>query len=210
MSINPYKQHLDKTPANHQPLTPLSFLERAAKVYPDHPAIIHGRRRTSYAEFYDRCCKLASALAQAYIGPGDTVAVMLANTPPMIEAHYAVPMTGGVLLSLNTRLDAAILAFQLDHGNARVLITDREFAPVIKTALAQAKVKPIVIDYDDPEYPQTSERLSFVEYEEFIAKGDVNFKWKMPDDEWDAIALNYTSERQVTRKAWCITTGERP
>ena len=193
MSINPYNQHLDKTPANHQPLTPLSFLDRAAKVYPEHPAIIHGHSRTTYAKFYERCRRLASALAQAYIGPGDTVAVMLANTPPMIEAHYAVPMTGAVLLSINTRLDAGIIAFQLDHGNARVLITDREFAPVIKAALAQAKVKPIVIDYDDPEFPQSGERLSFVEYEEFIAKGDPGFSWKMPDDEWDAIALNYTS-----------------
>jgi fatty-acyl-CoA synthase len=193
MTPNPYAQHLDKNAANHQPLTPLSFLERAARVFPDHTAVIHGRARTNYASLYDRCRRFASALAQAYVGPGDTVAVMLANTPPMIEAHYAVPMTGAVLLSLNTRLDAAILAFQLDHGNAKVLITDREFAPVIKAALAQAKVRPLVIDYDDPEFAQTGERLSFVEYEQFLAKGDLNFQWRMPDDEWDAIALNYTS-----------------
>lgn len=193
MSTNPFNQHLDKTPANHQPLSPLPFLERAARVYPTRTAVIHGAARTSYAALYERCRRLASSLAQAYIGPGDTVAVMLANTPPMIEAHYAVPMTGGVLLSLNTRLDAGILAFQLDHGNAKVLITDREFAPVVKAALAQAKVKPLVIDYDDREFPQMGERLSFVEYEEFLAKGDPNFRWRMPDDEWDAIALNYTS-----------------
>ncbi len=193
MSQNPYALHLDKTPANHQPLTPLSFLERAARVYPTHPAVIHGNLRRNYSELYSRCRKLASALAQRYIGPGDTVAVMLANTPPMIEAHYAVPMTGAVLLSLNTRLDAAILAFQLDHGNAKVLIVDREFAPVVKAALTQSKVKPFVIDYDDLEFPQTNDRLSFVEYEEFLAKGDPNFAWRMPDDEWDAIALNYTS-----------------
>ncbi|MEQ1615095.1 MAG: acyl-CoA synthetase [Hyphomicrobiaceae bacterium] len=193
MTPNPYLQHLDKTAANFQPLTPLTFLERAARVYPTRTAVIHGNARTTYASLYDRCRRLASALAQAYIGPGDTVAVMLANTPPMIEAHYAVPMTGGVLLSLNTRLDAAIIAFQLDHANAKVVIVDREFSPVMKAALAQAKVKPIVIDFDDKEFPQTAERLSFVEYEEFLAKGDPEFQWRMPSDEWDAIALNYTS-----------------
>jgi fatty-acyl-CoA synthase len=193
MSPNPYAQYLDKTPANYQPLTPLSFLQRAARVYPAHTAVIHGDARTPYAALYERCRRFASALAQRYIGPGDTVAVMLANTPPMIEAHYAVPMTGGVLLSLNTRLDAAILAFQLDHANVKILITDREFSPVIKAALAQAKVKPFVIDYDDPEFPQTGERLSFVEYEAFIAQGDPEFHWRLPDDEWDAISLNYTS-----------------
>ncbi len=193
MPQNPFLLHLDKTPANYQPLTPLSFLERSARVYPEHTAVIHGNLRQTYAQLYGRCRQLASALAQRHIGPGDTVAVMLANTPPMIEAHYAVPMTGAVLLSLNTRLDAAILAFQLDHGNAKVLIVDREFAPVVKAALAQSKVKPFVIDYDDLEFPQTNERLSFAEYEEFLAKGDPEFDWRMPDDEWDAIALNYTS-----------------
>ncbi len=193
MSQNPYLLHLDKTPANYQPLTPLSFLERAARVYPDYTAVIHANLRRTYSELYSRSRQLASALAQRYIGPGDTVAVMLANTPPMIEAHYAVPMTGAVLLSLNTRLDAAILAFQLDHGNAKVLIVDREFAPVVKAALTQSKVKPFIIDYDDLEFPQTNERLSFVDYEEFLGKGDAEFHWRMPDDEWDAIALNYTS-----------------
>ena len=193
MSQNPYLLHLDKTPANYQPLTPLSFLERSARVYPEHIAVIHGNQRRTYAELYRRSRQLASALAQRYIGPGDTVAVMLANTPPMIEAHYAVPMTGAVLLSLNTRLDAAILAFQLDHGNAKVLIADREFAPVVKAALEQSKVKPFVIDFDDLEFPQTNERLSSVDYDEFLAKGDPGFRWRMPDDEWDAIALNYTS-----------------
>ena len=192
MSQNPFLL-LDKTAANYQPLTPLSFLERSARVYPEHTAVIHGNLRRTYAQLYSRCRQLASALAQRSIGPGDTVAMMLANTPPMIEAHYAVPMTGAVLLSLNTRLDAAILAFQLDHGNAKVLIVDREFSPVVKAALAQSKVKPFVIDYDDLEFPQTSERLSFVEYEEFLAEGDPKFDWRMPDDEWDAIALNYTS-----------------
>jgi fatty-acyl-CoA synthase len=193
MTPNPYQQHLDKTAANYQPLTPLSFLERAARVYPARTAVVHGTRRTSYADLYARCRRFASALAQSYIGPGDTVAVMLANTPPMIEAHYAVPMTGSVLLSINTRLDAAIVAFQLDHANAKLVIIDREFAPVMKAALAQAKVRPVVIDYDDPEFPQTGERLSFVEYEQFLAKGDPHFQWRLPVDEWDAITLNYTS-----------------
>ncbi len=193
MSANPYDQHLGKTPANYQPLTPLSFLERAAKVYPSRTAVIHGTRLTRYIELYERCRRLASSLAQRGIGPGDTVAVMLANTPPMIEAHYAVPMTGAVLLSLNTRLDAAILALQLDHGNAQVLITDREFAPVVKAALALAQVKPLVIDYDDREFAQTGERLGSLDYEQFVADGDPAYRWRMPGDEWDAISLNYTS-----------------
>ena len=144
-------------------------------------------------EFYARSRRLASALAQRGIGKGDTVSVMLANTPPMLEAHYGVPMTGAVLHAINTRLDAAIIAFMLDHAEAKVLIADREFAPVMKEALALAKVRPLVIDYDDPEYPQTGERLGTIDYEDFLAAGDPDFAWSMPDDEWDAISLNYTS-----------------
>jgi 3-(methylthio)propionyl---CoA ligase len=193
MPSNPYNEHLDKNPANFQPLTPLQFLERAAAVYPEQTAIIHGAARASYAEFYTRCRRLASALAQRGIGPGDTVSVMLSNTPSMLEAHYGVPMAGAVLHSLNTRLDAAIIAFQLDHADSKVLITDREFAPTIKEALALAGVKPLIVDYDDKEFPQTGERLSDLDYEAFIASGDADFKWLMPPDEWDAIALNYTS-----------------
>lgn len=193
MPANPYAQNLDRTPANYQPLTPLGFLERAALVYPDHPAVIHGRLRRTYSELYARSCRLASALAARGIGPGDTVSVMLPNTPPMLEAHYGVPMTGGVLHSMNTRLDAAIIAFQLDHAETKVLITDREFAPVMKAALELAKVKPFIIDYDDREFPQTGERLGAVEYDDFVAGGDPAFAWRRPDDEWDAIALNYTS-----------------
>ena len=193
MSANSYARDLDKTPANYQPLTPLTLLERAAAVYPDHPAVIHGRSRMSYAEFYARCRRLASGLARRFVGPGDTVTVMLANTPPMLEAHYAVPMTGAVLHALNTRLDAPILAFQLDHANTRVLITDREFAPVMKEALTLAKVKPLIIDYYDKEFPQSGDRLSHLDYEELLAKGDPEFKWRMPEDEWEAISLNYTS-----------------
>ena len=190
---NIYAQHLDKTPANYQALTPLTFLDRTAAVYPNHTAVIHGTQRLTYAELYARTCRLASALSARTIGPGDTVTVMLPNTPPMIEAHYAVPMTGAVLHTLNTRLDAAILAFQFDHAQTKVLITDREFAPVIKAALALASVKPLIIDVDDLEFPQTGERLGTLDYEAFVDSGDPNFIWRRPLDEWEAIALGYTS-----------------
>ncbi len=193
MHLNPYAANLDKNAANYQPLTPLQLLERAAAVWPARTAIIHGALRMDYARFYGRCRKLASALAMRYIGPGDTVTVMLSNTPAMLEAHYAVPMTGAVLHALNTRLDAPILAFQLDHANTKVLIVDREFAAIVKDALALAKVKPLLIDYNDTEFPQTAERISYLDYEDFVARGDESFAWRMPDDEWDAIALNYTS-----------------
>ncbi len=193
MPSNPFDEHLDKNPANYQPLTPLQFLQRAALVYPNHIAIIHGRQRFTYAEFYARCRRLASALQARGIGPGDTVSVMLANTPGMLEAHYGVPMAGAVLHTINTRLDAPIVAFQLDHGNAKLLITDREFAPLSKAALELAQVKPSVIDYDDSEFPQSGERLSAEDYEAFIAGGDPQFDWHMPADEWNAISLNYTS-----------------
>ena len=188
-----YDRDLDRNAANYQPLTPVSFLERAALVFPDHCAIVHGRKRYTYAEFYARSRRLASALAARGIGRGDTVAAMLANTPPMLEMHYGVPMTGGVLCNLNTRLDAAALAFILDHGEAKVLITDREFAGLVKATLKRAKVRPFVIDVDDPEFPQEGERLGSLDYEEFLASGDPEFAWKRPDNEWDAIALNYTS-----------------
>jgi len=193
MSVNPYAQHLDKCAANFQPLSPLPFLERAAAIYPQRIAVIHGSRQDTYAELYRRTRRLASALSRRGIGPGDTVSVMLANTPPMLEAHYGVPMTGAVLHAMNTRLDAAVIAFQLDHADAKVVICDREFAPVMRAALARAQVKPLVVDYDDREFPQTSERLSDLDYEALVAEGDPAFCWRMPDDEWDAIALNYTS-----------------
>jgi fatty-acyl-CoA synthase len=189
----PYETDLERNAANYQPLTPLTFLERPASVFPARTAIVHGNSRYSYAQFYRRAKQLASALSNHGVRRGDTVAVMLANTPPMLEAHYGIPMTRAVINTLNTRLDAAALAFILDHGEAKVLITDREFSPVIKETLKLAKVRPLVIDYDDPEFPQTGERLGDVEYEEFIAGGDPDFEWQMPGDEWDAIALNYTS-----------------
>ena len=190
---NPFEQHLDKNAANFQPLTPLSFLSRSAVAAPNHTAVIHGKARLSYAQYYARSRQLASALANRGIGVGDTVSVMLANTPPMLEAHFAVPMTGAVLHSINTRLDPAIIAFQLDHAGTKLLITDREFSSVMKAALALATVKPIIIDYDDPEFPQTGEPLSADDYEAFVTKGDPNFEWRWPKDEWEAISLNYTS-----------------
>jgi fatty-acyl-CoA synthase len=192
-SASPYDVDLARNPANFQPLTPLSFLERAASVFPDHPAIIHGPQQRTYGEFYGRARRLAAALARRGIRRGDTISAMLANTPAMLEAHYGVPMAGAVLNTLNTRLDAAILAFTLDHAETKVLITDREFSPVIREALKLAKASPLVIDYDDPEYDGAGERLGAIEYEALLAEGDENFAWSMPGDEWDAISLNYTS-----------------
>ena len=194
MSENPYSIGLDKNPANYQPLTPLGLLERAAAVYPEHTAIIHGSKRVSYSEFYARARRLASALVSRGIGPGDTVTVMLSNTPAMLEAHYAVPMTGAVLHCLNTRLDAPIIAFQLDHANSKILISDREFSGLMKESLALAKAKPLIIDYYDTEYPDAAgPALSDLDYEAVLAGGDPAFTWRTPPDEWDAISLNYTS-----------------
>jgi len=193
VTLTPYDIDLDRNPANFQPLTPLSFLERSAAIFPDHTAINHGALRRSYAEFYARARRLASALARRGIERGDTVSALLANTPAMLECHYGVPMAGAVLNTINTRLDAAIVAFQLDHADAKVLLTDREFSKLAKEALALAKVKPLVIDYEDPEFTGAGESVGSIEYEDFIAAGDPDFAWKMPDSEWDAISLNYTS-----------------
>ncbi|MGH6738120.1 MAG: AMP-binding protein, partial [Bradyrhizobium sp.] len=181
MAKTPYDSDLDRNPANYQPLTPLGFLERAASVFPAHTAIIHGPLTRSYAEFYARSRRLASALAKRGIKRGDSVSVMLANTPAMLECHYGVPMTQGVLNTLNTRLDAAIIAFSLDHAEAKVVIVDREFSMVMKEALALCKVKPLVIDYDDPEYSGAGEQLGEIEYEDFVASGDPDFPWSMQD-----------------------------
>ncbi len=189
----PYDTDLPRNAANFQPLTPLSFLARAAEVYPDTTAIIHGGLKRNYRDFYARARQLASALSRRGIKRGDTVSVMLANTPAMVEAHYGVPMTGGVLNTLNTRLDAAILGFTLDNAETKVLIVDREFSKVMKDDLALAKVKPSVVDYDDPEFTGAGERIGSLEYEEFLREGEADFAWLMPGDEWDAIALNYTS-----------------
>ncbi|MCT4576804.1 acyl-CoA synthetase [Donghicola sp.] len=191
--INPFNTDLDRNPANHQPLTPIQFLERAATVFPKHTAIVHGHIRRTYAEFYSRSRQLASALSQHGIGRGDTVSALLPNTPAMLECHYGVPMCGGVLHSINTRLDAAIIAFQLDHAMTKVVIVDSEFMPLLQEALAQAKATPIVIQCDDPEYDGPRIDTEAMDYEAFLAKGDPAFAWLMPEDEWDAITINYTS-----------------
>lgn len=193
MAASPYDTDLDRNPANFQPLTPLTLLERAASVFPERLAIVHGSLRRNYREFHERARRLGSALSRRGMKRGDTVAAMLANTPAMLECHYGVPMCGAVLNTLNTRLDAPALAFMLDHGEARILITDREFSPVIAAALKLTKTRPLVIDYDDPEYDGAGERLGEIEYEAFLAEGDAKYERVAPTDEWDAIALNYTS-----------------
>ncbi|MGM0614084.1 MAG: acyl-CoA synthetase [Pseudomonadota bacterium] len=195
---NPYNQGLDRNPANFQPLTPLQFLERAASVFPEHIAIVHGRLRRNYADFYARSRQLASALTERYaIGRGDTVSVVLANTPEMLECHYGVPMCGGVLHSINTRLDAATIAFQLDHAMSKVVIADRAFMALVKEALVLASVRPVLIEVNDPEddSPLSSAELpgDIPDYEDVIATGSPDFAWLMPEDEWDAISINYTS-----------------
>src|SRR5882672_2051525 len=190
---NPFETDLDKNPANYAPLTPLGFIERAAYVYTERTAVVHGRRRFTWAETYARCRRLASALARHGIGVGDTVAAMLANTPEMYECHFGVPMTGAVLNALNTRLDAETIAFMLEHGGAKVLLADREFSATVEKALAPLRTKPLVIDVDDPEYAGPGKRIGAEEYERFIAGGDAEYDWKPPEDEWNAISLNYTS-----------------
>ena len=190
---NPYNTDLDRNPANYQPLTPLTFLERAASVFPNHTAIIHGSIRRNYDEFYRRSRQLASALSNKGVGRGDTVSVMLANTPAMLESHYGVPMCGAVLHSINTRLDATTIAYQLDHADSKVLIADREFLSTIRVALELSQINPILIDYNDSEFPINDELAGAIEYDSFLSNGDDEFDWLMPEDEWDAISLNYTS-----------------
>ena len=193
MTENPYNTGLDRTPANYQPLTPLTFLERAASVFPDRTAIVHGSLRRSYAEFYARSRRLASALAKNGIARGDTVSALLPNTPAMLECHYGVPMCGAVLHSINTRLDAAVIAFQLDHAMSKLVIVDREFMPLMQEALALATVSPVLIQYDDPEYDGVPTDAEAADYEVFLTRGNPEFAWLMPEDEWDAISINYTS-----------------
>ena len=190
---NPYNTNLDRNPANFQPLTPLTFLERAASVYPNHTAIVHGKLRRNYSDFYSRSRQLASALSEQGIARGDTVSVILSNTPAMLEAHYGVPMCGAVLHSINTRLDPDTIAYQLDHANSKALIVDREFLKTAKTSLELAGVSPILIEFNDSEHPIKESLPEAIEYEEFLLKGDKNYNWLMPEDEWDAISLNYTS-----------------
>ncbi|MGA7864418.1 MAG: acyl-CoA synthetase [Stellaceae bacterium] len=191
-STNPCEEGLDKNAANYVPLTPIGFLVRSAAVYPNRLAVVHGERRYSWREALERCRRLASALAARGVGRGDTVAVMAPNIPEAFEAHFGVPMAGAVLNALNIRLDPDTIAFILRHGEAKVLITDSEFAPVVALALAQLDQKPIVIDIADAVGPG-GERLGEIDYEDFLATGDPGFPEVTPEDEWEAIALNYTS-----------------
>ncbi len=186
---NAFSRDLDRNPANFAPLTPLSFIERAACVYPARPAVVHGRQRFTWRQTYERSRRLASALARRGISAGDTVAVMLPNIPAMYEAHFGVPMCGAVLNTLNTRLDAEAIGFMLKHGEAKLLIADREFSPVIR------KLAPgiPVIDVDDPEYTGPGERVGETDYEALLHSGDPEYAWQWPEEEWDAISLNYTS-----------------
>jgi fatty-acyl-CoA synthase len=193
--VSIFDQDLPQTPANHAPISPLSFIERTAEVYPHRLAIVHGDLRQDWASTYRRCRQLASALTLAGIGKNDTVAVMLPNTPPMVEAHFGIPMAGAVLNALNTRLDPETVAFMLDHGEAKAVIVDPEFAGVMKKALAlrQSTRSVLVIDVEDALYTGPTEKLGELTYEAFVARGDADFAWSLPANEWDAIALNYTS-----------------
>jgi fatty-acyl-CoA synthase len=190
-----YDQDLPRNEANFAPLTPLAFIERSAEVYPDRLAIVHGALRQTWSQTYARTRRLASALRRAGIGKNDTVAVMLPNTPPMVEAHFGVPMTGAVLNTLNTRLDPEAIAFMLDHGEAKAVVVDPEFAGTLAKALAlrQATTPLLVIDVEDPLFTGETQPVGSTTYEAFLAGGDPDFDWAWPADEWDAIALNYTS-----------------
>ncbi|MEC9344760.1 MAG: acyl-CoA synthetase [Pseudomonadota bacterium] len=192
MSDSAYSQNLDANAANFEVLSPLSLIRRTASVYPDYPSIVHGDLTYSWAQTYERCVRLASALKQLGIGKNDTVAMMCPNTPAMYEAHFGVPMIGAVINTLNYRLDAAAIRFILQHGEAKVLITDTEFSGIIREALEGVGQEIFVIDVSDPDGPG-GERLGTIEYEDFIAGGDPEMEWSLPANEWDKIALNYTS-----------------
>ena len=189
---NPYQFGLEKNAANFSALSPLTFIERAASVFPNHTAVVHQQTRRSWSETYRRCRQLASALSKRGVGAGDTVAVMSPNLPEIFEAHFGVPMCGAVLNALNVRLDAEALAFILQHAEARVVIVDREFSDVIARALKMIAHRPLVIDIDDP-YFKGGELIGALDYEAFIGEGDADYDWQVPADEWDAITLNYTS-----------------
>ena len=188
-----YNTDLDKNSANFTPLTPLSFLDKAAYVYPNRIAVVHGAQRTTWKDEYLRCRKLASALKKRGIGEGDTVAAMLPNIPPMVDMHFGPAMIGAVLNALNTRLDPEGIAFMLEHGEAKVLFCDLEYSAVVEKALALLKKKPLVIDVVDPMYAGQGKRLGEQDYDSFLEEGDAGFRFAYPSDEWNAIALNYTS-----------------
>jgi 3-(methylthio)propionyl---CoA ligase len=192
-NVNPYSVGLDRNAANFAALTPLTFLEWSAYTYPERLAVVHGDRRFRWSETYARACRLASALVRSGIGVGDTVAAMLPNIPEMYECHFGVPMTGAVLNTLNTRLDAESIAFMLEHAEAKVVLVDREFSATIAHALGRMKRKPLVVDVDDPDYDGPGKRIGALDYEALLAQGDPAHAWRPPEDEWQAISLNYTS-----------------
>ncbi|HZQ73670.1 MAG TPA: acyl-CoA synthetase [Burkholderiales bacterium] len=192
MTAGMYERDLGKNPANYAPLTPLSFLERAAGVYPDRVSVVHGAQRYTWKQTYERARRLGSALAKRGIGAGDTVAAMLPNIPPMYEMHFGVAMCGAVLNTLNTRLDADAIAFMLEHGEARLLVTDKEFSGTIEKALSLVKRRIAVVDVEDPQF-SGGKRLGETTYEALLGEGDPQFRWRWPEDEWEAISLNYTS-----------------
>lgn len=191
--VSIYDIDLDQSPANHTPLSPLSFIRRTAAVYPDHPSVIHGKRRFTWSETYERCKRLGSALQKSGVKKGDTVAVMASNTPEMYECAFGPGMIGAVVNTLNVRLDSDIIAFSLEHGETDVIITDKEFSATVKGALEKIGRDILVIDIDDPEYDGPGECIGSIDYEAFIATGDPDLEWGLPDNEWDAISLNYTS-----------------
>ena len=192
--MNPYETNLDKNQANYVPLTPLSFLERAKDIYPNYEAVVYESRKYTWSEVYKRCIKFASALDKLGIKTGDTVSVLAFNTPEIFEAHYSIPMVGAVINAINTRLDSKTISYILNHSEAKVLIVDRQFHDVVKKALEEVNSKITIIDIDDKDAKLTdSKNIGSLEYEEFLNSGDENFKWKMPKDEWQAIALGYTS-----------------
>ena len=192
--MNPYETNLDKNDANYVPLTPLSFLERAKDIYPNYEAVVYESRKYTWSEVYKRCIKFASALDKLGIKTGDTVSVLAFNTPEIFEAHYSIPMVGAVINAINTRLDSKTISYILNHSEAKVLIVDRQFHDVVKKALEEVNSKITIIDIDDKDANLTdSKNIGSLEYEEFLNSGDENFKWKMPKDEWQAIALGYTS-----------------
>lgn len=190
---NIYDQGMPRNAANHVAISPLTFIERAASVYPDLPAVVHGQTRRDWATTWQRCRRLASALERRGLGKGDTVSVMLPNVPAMFEAHFGVPLVGCVLNTLNIRLDASAIAYMLEHAETRAILVDPEFVEVVREAIKGLDRPPLVIDVLDPEFEGQAERLGEIEYEDLLAEGDADYPYRLPEDEWDAISLNYTS-----------------